>query len=543
MAGSETTPMLQQYQRIKREIPPDALLLFRVGDFYEMFFDDAKNGAQLLNLALTARSGIPLCGIPHHAAESYIARLLKQGRKVAICDQMEEARPGKLVQREVTQIVSPGAHFDGRILHAGQNNFLGAIMNKGGRFGFALVDLTTGDFRVTELETAEQLQTEFERLSPSEIIVQAEQKEAISSVFPLSASRFSSHDDWTFEYDTAYFTLRDHFKTQSLDGFGCNGLTLGIGAAGAILHYLQNGLRRNIQHINRLNVYSAADYLVLDSVSQRNLELIESARGDRQFTLIGVLGETVTPMGARLLRDWITRPLNKVEPIVARQDAVAEFIEQNHVLTGFREQSKAVKDLERTIGRLSVDAGNARDLIVLKQSLAALPALKATLQPLLRATTLTESGPSATVALQPETLQALRAKHGDPLESYWQREFGHGLDCLTESEARHLLKAPHVDEIRNRITAALQAGSGPAGGGIDRVRETPQIAAPVRLLDLLASELHDLPDLVALISRAIVDEPPLALKEGGIIREGFDKALDELRGGSKEGKDWVAALP
>ena len=444
MAESELTPMMQQYRRIKREIPPDALLLFRVGDFYEMFFDDAKNGSQWLNLALTARSGIPLCGIPHHAAESYIARLLKQGRKVAICDQMEEARPGKLVQREVTQIVSPGAHFDSRMLHAGQNNFLAAITNKQERYGFALVDLTTGDFRVTELDSAEQLQTEIERLTPSEIIVPGVLLQALGH---LGNQKLSSHDDWTFEYDTAFFTLRDHFKTQSLDGFGCNGLTLGIGAAGAVLHYLQNGLRRNIQHISRIHVYSAADYLVLDSVSQRNLELIESTRGDRQFTLVGVLGETVTPMGARLMRDWITRPLNKVEPIVARQDAVADFIEQSHVLTGFRDQLKAVKDLERTIGRLSVDAGNARDLIVLKQSLQAVPVLKSAI---------------------------------------------------------------------GNLKSAM--------------------------VSILCAELHDLPELVDLISRAIVDEPPLALKEGGIIREGFDKALDDLRGGSKEGKDWVAAL-
>lgn len=447
MPEGELTPMQQQYQRIKREIPPDALLLFRLGDFYEMFFDDAKAGAHLLNLALTARGSVPMCGIPYHAAEGYIARLLKHGKKVAICDQMEEAKPGKLVQREVTQIVSPGAHFDGRMLHANQNNFLAAITNKQDRFGFALADLTTGDFRVTELEAIEQLQTELERLQPSEVLVPSEWLQEAQSKIQHPKSNISVHDDWTFEYETAYFTLRDHFKTQSLDGFGCNGLTLGIGAAGAVLHYLQNGLRRNIQHIQRLVVYSTSDYLVLDSVSQRNLELIESARGDRRFTLIGVLDESVTPMGARLLRDWITHPLNKVEAILARQEAVAEFIEQSHALTEFRERLKDVKDLERTIGRLSVDAGNARDLVVLRQSLQVVPNLK--------------------------------------------------------SKVQHL-KSPMVQ--------------------------------------MLAGELHDLPEVVDLIARAIVDEPPLALKEGGIIREGFDSHLDDLRRGSKEGKDWIAAL-
>jgi len=447
MADSELSPMLQQFQRIKREIPPDALLLFRVGDFYELYFDDARIGAELLHLALTGRTGVPMAGFPHHAAESQIARLLKLGRKVAICEQMEEPRPGKLVKREVTQIVSPGAHFDARMLHAEQNNFLAAITNKQGRFGLALADLTTGDFRLTELEGDEQLQTEIERLRPAEIIVPTELKDTLASRPASCALRFTAYDDWTFEYDTAYFTLRDHFKTQSLDGFGCTGLTLGIGAAGAILHYLQNGLRRNIHHLQRLTVYSTNDFLVLDAVSQRNLELLESARGDRRFALVGVLDETVTPMGARLLRDWLTHPLHKVEPIVARQQAVAEFIEQSHVLGAFRDELRNVKDLERTIGRLSVDAGNARDLVVLKQSLQAVP------------------------------------------------------------------------NLQSQIT---------------------NLKSPMAIM--LCGELHALPEVVALITNAIVSEPPLALKEGGIIREGFDTALDELRRGSKEGKDWVAAL-
>jgi DNA mismatch repair protein MutS len=212
MAEMELTPMMQQYQRVKREIPPDALLLFRLGDFYEMFFDDAKAGAQLLNLALTSRNKVPMCGIPYHAAESYIARLLRHGRKVAICDQIEEARPGKLVQREVTQIVSPGAHFDARMLHANQHNFLAAITNHDARYGFALADLTTGDFRVTELDSEEQLQTEIERLNPSEIIVPSESLQALKH---LGTQALTAYDDWTFEHETAYFTLRDHFKTGS----------------------------------------------------------------------------------------------------------------------------------------------------------------------------------------------------------------------------------------------------------------------------------------------------------------------------------------
>jgi len=360
--------MMQQYRRVKNQIPTDALLLFRLGDFYEMFFDDAKAVAALLNLTLTARNGTPMCGIPHHAAENYIGKLLKHGKKIAICDQIEEAKPGKLVQREVTQILSPGTHFDAHILDAERNNFLAAICPG---FGLALIDLTTGDFKVTELKTPEQLQNELTRVKPAEIIVPAEWFEEAKAIIPGVAP----YDGWTFERETAFFTLRDHFKVQSLDGFGARELTVGVGAAGAALHYLQQALRRSTGHIHRLSVYSVSDYMVLDAVTQRNLELLEPGK----HTLIACLDRTKTPMGARLLREWVTHPLRDVPSVVARQDVIAKFCDEAHVLSEFREQLAGVRDMERTLARLSVGTGTARDLVAVKESLAALPKLRQSL--------------------------------------------------------------------------------------------------------------------------------------------------------------------
>lgn len=444
MASSETqlTPMMQQYRRVKHQIPADALLLFRLGDFYEMFFDDAKIAAGLLNLTLTARNGVPMAGIPHHAAESYIGKLLRHGKKVAICDQLEEARPGKLVQRDVTQILSPGTHFDAHILHAERNNFLAAVCPGAGTFGLALIDLTTGDFKVAELATIEQLQNELARVRPAEVIAPAESIGNLQSAI----NNLSAYDGWTFERETAFFTLRDHFKTQSLDGFGARDLTVGIGAAGAALHYLQQSLRRNTGHIHRLQVYSVSDFMVLDAVTQRNLELVEPGK----TSLVACVDRTRTPMGARLLREWLTHPLRDVAGIVARQQVVQSFCDTPKVLAEFREHLGRVRDMERTLARLSVGTGNARDLVALKESLAALPKLK---------------------------------------------------EILGRSD---LPVATRMSLLRDQIT--------------------------------------ELPDTVALIARAIEDAPPLALKEGGLIKPGYSAELDELRQASKSGKDWIAAL-
>jgi DNA mismatch repair protein MutS len=494
-AEAQLTPMMTQYRRIKGELPKDALLLFRLGDFYEMFFEDAQTGAQLLNLALTARNGVPMCGLPHHAANAYIGKLLKAGRKVAICDQLEDARPGKLVKREVTQILSPGTHFDERMLVAERNNFLAAIYPLGKTFGLALVDLTTGDFMTTELEAGSALLTELERLRPAEIIYPGEsvavrellgsrpaKRDESAQTSPSAGQRaftsaatgqgwiLNGYDDWTFAPETALFTVRDHFKVASLDGFGLKDRTAAIGAAGAVLHYLTQHLRRDVKHLTRLSFYRRSDYLALDYTTLRHLEILEPLHHDapRNASLYGVVNRTVTPMGARMLRNWLSQPLAAVEPIHRRQETVQTFIGNSAGLDSFRAQLANVRDLERTLGRLSSGSGNARDLVALRMALEQIPAVKGILQSVAQAS-----------GLCSDNLQISEGKTGQK---------------------------------------------------------------PVPLLGELESQLAESPDLVELISRAIVEDPPLAVKEGGMIRDGFDAALDELRDATRGGKDWIAKL-
>ena len=501
-AEAQLTPMMTQYRRIKSELPKDALLLFRLGDFYEMFFEDAQTGAQLLNLALTARNGVPMCGLPHHAANAYIGRLLKAGRKVAICDQLEDARPGKLVKREVTQILSPGTHFDERILVAERNNFLAAVYPSGRIFGLALVDLTTGDFMTTELENNSALLTELERLRPAEIIYPGEagtlrdllrgsgrnsnvenepRSRPAATLSPPGRGEgsvalksnfgwiLSGYDDWTFAPETALYTVREHFKVASLNGFGLKDRTAAIGAAGGALHYLTQHLRRDVKHLTRLSFYNRNDYLALDYTTLRHLEILEPLHHDapRNASLYGVINRTVTPMGARMLRNWLSQPLAAVEPIRRRQEAVQTFIGNSAALDNFRAQLSQVRDLERTLGRLSSGSGNARDLVALRMALEQIPAVKGIIRKLV--------GTRSTASL---------IKEGD-------------------------------------------------GDAVERVPT---------LLNELESQLAESPDLVELISRAIVDDPPLPVKEGGMIRDGFDAALDELRDATRSGKDWIAKL-
>jgi len=500
-AEAQLTPMMTQYRRIKGELPKDALLLFRLGDFYEMFFEDAQTGAQLLNLALTARNGVPMCGLPHHAAHAYIGKLLRAGRKVAICDQLEDAQPGKLVKREVTQILSPGTHFDERILVAERNNFLAAIYPLGKTFGLALVDLTTGDFMTTELEAGATLLTELERLRPAEIIYPSESvavRELLGSrrresaqTSPSDGQRaftgaatgqgwiLNGYDDWTFAPETALYTVRDHFKVASLDGFGLKDRTAAIGAAGAALHYLTQHLRRDVKHLTRLSFYRRSDYLALDYTTLRHLEILEPLHHDapRNASLYGAVNRTVTPMGARMLRNWLSQPLAAVEPIRRRQETVQTFIENSSGLDNFRAQLANVRDLERTMGRLSSGSGNARDLVALRMALEQIPAVKQIL-----------------------------------------RNVGVEVTRLTSTENQSLLTSSPTNEL-----------------------EDVQQHVPT-LMEDLESQLTESPDLVELISRAIVDDPPLAVKEGGMIRDGFDASLDELRDATRGGKDWIAKL-
>jgi DNA mismatch repair protein MutS len=478
MSETQLTPMMAQYRRIKGELPQDALLLFRLGDFYEMFFEDAQAGAQLLNLALTARNGVPMCGLPFHAANNYIARILKAGRKVAICDQVEDARPGQLVKREVTQILSPGTHFDERMLVAERNNFLATVYPSGKTFGLALVDLTTGDFLTTELESDAALLTELERLRPAEIIFPTEAT-ALRDLLRDSFKILNGYDGWVFAPETALYTVREHFKVASLDGFGLKDRTAAIGAAGAALHYLTQHLRRDVKHLTRLSFYRRNDFLALDYTTLRHLEILEPLHHDapRNASLYGALNHTVTPMGARRLRGWLSQPLAAVEPIGRRQEAVQMFIENSTGLDSFRAQLTSVRDLERTLGRLSSGSGNARDLVALRMALEQIPAVKQILQNLVAA-----------------DVRRLTLKE----------------------EGQSLLTSAATNELKD--------------------------AHPANLIDELNAQLSEAPDLVELIGRAIVDEPPLAVKEGGMIRDGFSTELDELHNAQRGGKDWIAKL-
>ena len=376
-AEPQLTPMMAQYRRIKSELPADALLLFRLGDFYELFFEDAQTGAQILNVTLTKRGVIPMCGIPYHAANGYIARILRAGRKVAICDQTEEARPGQLVKREVTAILSPGTHFDERLLSAERNNFLAAVSVSGKRFGIALVDLTTSDFKVTELEGEQALLTELERVRPAEIIYPAENA-SLKTLLHSSGAISIGFEDWVFLPETALFTVREHFKVASLDGFGLRNKSAAIGAAGAVLHYLSQHLRRDVSPLVRLQAYEHLNFLALDGSALRSLEILEPQRHDaaRNTSLFGALNHTVTPMGARKLRDWLSQPLAEVDAITRRQDAVETWLANPQPMEEFRALLREVRDLERIISRLGFGSGNARDLLGLKGGLERLPSLR-----------------------------------------------------------------------------------------------------------------------------------------------------------------------
>jgi DNA mismatch repair protein MutS len=452
------TPMMQQYQRIRRSLPEGTLLLFRLGDFYELFFEDAQEAAQILNVALTKRNGMPMCGVPYHAAEGYLGRLIKAGYRVAICDQVSDPQPGKIVDRQVTQIISPGTVSDFQLLESRQNNFLAGVgrfvpsaRSQSFRYGVALLDVSTGEFRVSEVTSFGGLQDELARFTPSEVLVPDSDDEL------LRIPRASAYDSYAFEQEHATYLLTEQFHVQSLDGFGCSEMPAAVGAAGAVIHYLKHQLRRQTSHIRSLGIFLSDEFVALDAATQQNLELIQSKGTAGDTSLLNALDRTVTSMGGRLLRQWLVKPLRAVKKIEQRQRLIQQFLDQPFLLNSVRETLRNIRDMERTIGRLSQGTGNARDLAALGVSLEALPDLKEHFSALTKAT-------------------------------------------LTEA---------HTDD-------PLSIG--------------------------LAQQIQLLPDLVERLATALVDEPPALLKEGGMFREGWDAQLDELRGASRSGKDWIAAL-
>jgi DNA mismatch repair protein MutS len=401
------TPMLRQYQEIKRQYP-GTLLFFRLGDFYELFFDDAVIGSKELEITLTARhrergNPVPMCGVPYHAASGYVAKLVRKGYRVAICDQTEDARKTtKLVRREVVRVITPGTAIDSQLLDARENSYLASVFGAGSGMAAAFLDLSTGEFLATQFTgdaAWERVVEQIECFGPREIIfpksleplfrrtAKADSEggaitaEGGASESSLPGTQFALNplDEWFFSFDRASELLLSHFDVASLEGFGLAGRDLAVAAAGGALHYIRETQKDNAAHITGLSYFEPNDYLTLDQPTVRNLELVEALDGSRARTLISVIDETVTGMGARLLKQWLLRPSMKLGELNARLDAVEEFKNALILRDRLRTELKNIVDLERLMARISLGRANARDLVALKTSADSIPHIKETL--------------------------------------------------------------------------------------------------------------------------------------------------------------------
>ncbi len=378
---------MRQYNSIKQQVP-HALLMFRLGDFYELFFEDAVIAARDLEITLTSRNkekgaAIPMCGVPYHAAEGYIARLIQKGHRVAICDQMEDPKLAKkLVKRELTRVVTPGTAMDASLLRSHENNYLAAVAPAGTRAGVAHVDVSTGEFRVTEMDAAE-VAGALEQLAAKEVLFPGDLAPAAAGE---RAPRFvrTEVEEWTFSADYAGRTLRDHFGLLTLDGCGLGGRPAAVGAAGAILHYLRETQRAALDHLDRPTWYNRADSMVLDAVTVRNLELTEpvfaadldAAGRAAQPTVLAVLDQTRTGMGGRLLRQRLLRPSMDAVEIEERLGAVGELLEQTIARAELREQLNGILDIERLLAKVTLGTAGPRELLALGRSIEKIPALR-----------------------------------------------------------------------------------------------------------------------------------------------------------------------
>ena len=453
MDDGKLTPMMRQYRAAKADIPEDAILLFRLGDFYEMFFEDAVRASAIMELTLTKRQGYPMCGFPYHALDAQLPRLLNAGVKVAIAEQLEDPKLAKgIVKRAITRIITPGTVIDSSMLNPSVSNFLTALNLGKNNYALSSLDISTGEFKVAEFADKRAVESEISRLAARECLVPGGKLESWKLDGRLPNVRgnllFTELDDWIFTPDWASDALLKHFQVASLDGLGCRGLSSGLGAAAAVLYYAAENLRQDVRHVSRLRVYRTGNYMELDAISQRNLELVEPMYGnDRSVTLLGALDKTCTPMGGRLLRDWILRPLYDKLEIDRRLDAVETLRDDPMTTAEIAETLGVVRDLERITGRLNLGSANARDLAALSVSLGILPGLKALLD-----------------------------------------EFD------------------------------------------------------IPLLREIESQIVPLPELTAEIDRALNDELPLSVAEGGLIRPGYHEALDELRKAATEGKSWLSGI-
>ncbi|MDE3091363.1 MAG: DNA mismatch repair protein MutS, partial [Chloroflexota bacterium] len=443
-----TTPLRQQYLRIKKQFP-DTIVFFRLGDFYESFDDDAKKVAEACNIVLTARdmgtgSRVPLAGVPYHALDTYLARIINAGHKVAIVEQTSDAAINGLMTREVVRVVTPGTVVEPNLLEEKRNNYLAALVADKDRAGIAYADITTGMFAATEVPASEARQ-ELDRLHPAELLV----GQSVIGNWNLQSpiTNYPSPD-----FDSARQTLLDHFHVASLDGFGLGALPLATRAAGTLIQYLQDNQKAALAQLTALKTYSTQSFMTLDPATRRNLELVASIRGGTvKGSLLGVLDETRTAMGARLLREWLTQPLLDLAALNARLDHVDAFYRDTARRESLRDLLKRISDLERLTNRVVQGIAGPRDLVAIRASLEVVPKI--------------------------------------------------------QQQAASSKQAEEKSAILN-----------------------------------LKSEIDSCPDVVNLISRALVAEPPATLNNGGVIAPGYSTELDGIASASRNAKDWVANL-
>ncbi|MBW2567763.1 MAG: DNA mismatch repair protein MutS [Deltaproteobacteria bacterium] len=382
MSLPKITPMIKQYLSIKDKYP-DAILFYRMGDFYEMFFKDAEVASRILEITLTSRnkkdeSPVPMCGVPFRAAQNYIFRLVENGFKVAICDQIEDPSLSKgLVKRDVVRIITPGMIVDNELLDEKSNNYLLSLSRKNDIIGLSYLDISTGTFRVSESIDLSSIVDEIQRVSPSEVLLPESSPNDpffAQIINTISDKSITFLDDGVFKHNSGRERLVNLFKTVSLEGFGCEDLKAGTGAAGAILYYVQETQKQQIDHVVKIETYSLSNFLLVDDLSCRNLELIKNIQtGGKEGTLLEIIDRTVTSMGGRCLKTWVRYPLLDMEKIRSRHDAVEEAKDNTQVRKSIRESLKSVYDLERLGSKITMGYSNARDLVALKRSLNSLP--------------------------------------------------------------------------------------------------------------------------------------------------------------------------
>ena len=376
----DDTPMMQQYQGIKKEYS-DSILFFRMGDFYEMFNEDAKTASSILQIALTSRNKksnpVPMCGIPHHAANLYITKLLKAGKKVAICEQTEDPKHAKgLVKREVVRVITPGTILDDNILDPKCDQFIASLYFGKNEIGLSVLDVSTGVFKITQINEDNALSIlgdELQKLDPREIIIPDSFKNENRTWLPTGEVFVHTWEDRSFSFSEAYRNLVEHFKTQSLEGFGCENMKAAISSAGALIHYLRETQKSPLDHITALTSFPIHDYMALDQCTLTSLELVQSSEGTRKNSLLDLLDLSLTPMGARRIREWILKPLINAEKIQERLNIVEDFKDNPTSRKGLRNLLEQIFDLERLLGRITLSACNARDLVALKTSLKVFP--------------------------------------------------------------------------------------------------------------------------------------------------------------------------